>query len=359
MPRFALVAVLACACDGVGSVASDAPIARDASQRGLVRVRVSGEVERAGLTVYFQERDSTLALATRTNAAGEATGLLGPDGFVTLVVQTRPVGAWTYTGVQPGDVLDVHEPTEGIDTGEVDFGFSVFIAAAAVPPIPLKTPCGAFTMQALAEVVPLGACPDVVDLLLFEDFTEERYQFARAVDLRSPSYTFDGVFAPLETSPVKVTNVPPGFTLLTHQLVANQVPLFRVNDESVHEVITGLIETSRELPRPDGATIATELTSTDPREQHVIDWRPARVDTAFDFSAVTMRSALVHPRYEPSRTSLVWSETSGQPGNLVHARLNWEADGVLRNAQRIEEILQGLQDTGRHGEAESTAPDAP
>ena len=48
--------------------------------------------------------------------------------------------------------------------------------------------------------------------------------------------------------------------------------------------------------------------------------------------------------------------------------LRFEADGVLRNAQRIEEILQGLQDTGRHDEgggpaaepaSDPSAPDAP
>ena len=39
--------------------------------------------------------------------------------------------------------------------------------------------------------------------------------------------------------------------------------------------------------------------------------------------------------------------------------LRFEADGVLRNAQRIEEILQGLQDTGRNDAAEPPAPDAP
>src|SRR5262245_33530039 len=106
MYRFAILAALIGCGDG-RTLGSDAGEEVDASTRGIVRVKVSGFVEKGGLTVYFQEHDSTLSLATRTDASGEATGRLGPDGFVTLIAGFEPtLTMWTYAGVQPGDELE-------------------------------------------------------------------------------------------------------------------------------------------------------------------------------------------------------------------------------------------------------------
>lgn len=80
--------------------------------------------------VFHDARGEARAQAT-TDAAGRATGLVGPGGAVTVVVGTSTRALVTVLGVSPGEALVVGEPED-----EGGLGETLCTARVAVPPGP-------------------------------------------------------------------------------------------------------------------------------------------------------------------------------------------------------------------------------
>ena len=327
MYGLAIVAVLAgLGCGDGRMVGSDAEVQVDAGNRGIVRVKVTGFVEKAGLHVYFQESDSTLSLSTLTDANGVATGRLGPDGFVTLVAGREPtLTLWTYAGVQPGDELEFFEP-DVVDTQTPTESISVFASNAGAPPLTLRTSCG--VQLTIADVLPVAllmpVCSDRMDFLLE---VGQVYRYARDVnvDIVQPRVDFVGDYIEYPVSTVTVTDVPRSGTV-TQALIGQGFALETTYADA--EPANGVVTAHLGLPLPPGATLLTELDlNVDFSDQHIIDWRPATTQVEFHYGDVTVARATEAPRYDASTTSIVWSEDSGTPGNLIRATLHW-LDGM-------------------------------
>ncbi len=299
---------------------SDAAVEVDARERGIVRVKVTGFVEKRGLAVYFQDSDSSISLATQTNANGEATGRLGPDGFVTLVAGFEPtLSMWTYTGVQPGDELEFFEP-EAVDVETPVDSISIFADGAGAPPFTLRSSCGGAqtVFDPLPVAMPLALCSPRVDLLLEQG---QVYRFAKDVDLAQRRVDFEGEFVEYASSLVTMTDAPAATGFVMQSLMGQGFPLERT--DNVASVVDGELSVVLGLPLPAGGTMLTQIDFDDSLAQHVVDWRSATPQIALDYDAIEVARATQAPRYDASTTSIVWSEGVGTPGDLVRATLHW------------------------------------
>ncbi len=315
---FAVVGLIGCYDGRTGG--SDATALVDARDRGIVRVRVTGFVEKSGLAVYFQDSDSSISLATQTNANGEATGRLGPDGFVTLVAGFEPtLSMWTYTGVQPGDELEFFEP-EAVDVETPTDSISIFAEGAGAPPFTLRTSCGGAQtiFDPLPVALPLALCSPRVDLLLEQG---QIYRYAKDVDLAKRRVDFAGAFAEYATSIVTVVDAPPATGFVMQSLMGQGFPLERTDNFA--SVIDGELHVVLGLPLPAGGTVLTQVDFDDSFAQHVVDWRSATPQLELDYDAIEVARARQVPRYDASTTSIVWTEGLGTPGDLVRATLHW------------------------------------
>lgn len=317
----AIAAVLGACGDG-RMLETDAGSVVDASERGIVRVKVTGFVEKAGLRVYFQDRDSAVALATRTDANGEVAGRIGPGGFVTLVAGFEPaLELWTYTDVSPGDELEFFEP-EAINTETPTASVSIFASAAGAPPFTLRSSCGGATtlFDALPVAPLLAVCGDRMDFLLEQG---QIYRYARDVDMTQPAIRVDfpAPFIDYASSQVTVSGVPGTRVFAAQSLIGQAFELERT--EASASITDGVANLAFGLPLPENGTLLTQVDSDDLEAQHVVDWRPATAQLALAFDAVTVAPATDRPRYDATRTAIVWSEGAGTPGDLVRATLHW------------------------------------
>jgi hypothetical protein len=329
MYRRAILAVMAAGCgDGRMVAGSDGgPV--DATDRGLVQVHVTGAREKSGLRVYFQERSSSLSLATQTDDAGRARGFLGPDGFVTLVWGEEPgLTMWTYTGVQPGDELEFFEPLL-MHMETPPKSISLFADDAGKPPLTLRTSCGAalaiFDMLPVAE--PLPTCGDRMSFLLERELV---YRYARDVDVsgESPRVDFASVYADYGTTTVTVSHVPADFATITQELLDHDTPLEQAFAFPV--VSDGEFSAMLVLPHPEGSTLLTQIDPDLTEAQHVVDWRPVTSNIELAYDEIELSGATVRPRYQAATSSITWGEGAGIPGDLVRATLFWQEDERAR-----------------------------
>lgn len=319
MHRVVILAALVGCGDG-RTLGSDGGEEVDASARGIVRVKVTGFVEKAGLHVYFQERDSSLSLATRTDPNGEATGRLGPDGFVTLIAGFEPtLTVWTYTGVQPGDELEFFEP-DVVDVETPVDTISIFANSAGDPPFTLRTSCGGgqTIVDPFPVALPLALCTPRVDFLLERG---QVYRYVKDADLSQRSLYFTGEFVDYGLSTVTVKRVPGQVVFGSQTLIGQGLALEMTNAGEV--VINGDVQLRFGLPLPADGTVLTQIDIDDPRAYRIVDWRPATEQTDFVYDDANVAGAETAPRYDATSTSVVWTDGSGTPGDLVRATLHW------------------------------------
>ncbi|MFN0253048.1 MAG: hypothetical protein ACKV2T_39610 [Kofleriaceae bacterium] len=321
--RLAILAALTACYDG-GGLGSDAAVAPDARpDRGIVRVKVSGFVEKTGLRVFFQESDSSLSLSTRTDANGEATGRLGPDGFVTLVAGFEPaLTLWTYAGVQPGDELEFFEPDAVNVETPVD-SISIFANGAGDPPLTFRSSCGGAQtiFDPLPVALPVTICGPRGDFLLERG---QVYRYARDVDMTATPLVmyFIGEYLDYGLSTVTVANAPGFDAFVTQALMGQGFPLEQTSN--VGSISAGQLRVELGLPLPANGTVLTQVDFfEDPAAPHLVDWRPSAARFDLDFDAIPIAPASERPRYDPTTTSIVWSEGPGTPGDLVRATMQW------------------------------------
>ena len=210
--RVLVVATLATAA-GCGDGRTESPDAGadGTADEGLVSVRYLADAsDLAGLLVYFQNADSTIALATRTDGEGRATGFMEAGGFVTVVVPNGNL--WTYAGVAIGDDLVIDERT--LETTEQRTTFMLRVPATTGADIySLTTSCGSSDITGAQDeptVATLGNCDGVTDLLILARSSEPRpfgsnyrYLYRKDVVLAGQDMiVVEGEYAAAETSTV-------------------------------------------------------------------------------------------------------------------------------------------------------------
>ena len=168
-----LVTIAACG-DGLTET-PDAATGGNDDGHGLVSVRYLADASNlAGLLVYFQNANSGIALATRTDASGQANAWMAPGGFVTVVVPNGNL--WTYAAVKVGDELVIDERT--LETTEQRTTFLLRVPTTpGVDTHLLTTSCGSSDITG-AQDAPMpanpGNCGGITDLLITAKSSEPR-----------------------------------------------------------------------------------------------------------------------------------------------------------------------------------------
>jgi len=117
---FLVLATLAACGDNIhlaadaGADAARPPV--DAAPLPVTLTVTRGDTPMVGVRVYFQNADSSLVSAASTDANGTASAVMAPGGFVTAIDPfALPVDVAanddirTLSGVQPGDMLTLHQ----------------------------------------------------------------------------------------------------------------------------------------------------------------------------------------------------------------------------------------------------------
>lgn len=334
--RALLLAVMCAGCYG-DQIESGPDAAAPDDPRELVTLQLLADaVDLSGFPVYFQNADSSLVTATRTDGEGRARALVRPGGFVTLALPSGRM--YTYANVRGGDTLVVNEADNNTDRKEIQ---------VMLPPSPganvytLWTSCGATRLeadlieQAMPQKALLIGCGAVSDVVITASSTEPqpfgsnfRYLYRKDVPLDpSTVTTFDGEFVPQIESEVVATamrDIAPR-VVFTQQLVRDRRDLGQsrsITVDVVGNAASGRI--GRMFAPADGIT----LTRVAPQAlgvsgQTTLVWGPSGDETKIVLGERALRSYTTRPEIvEPGRVE--WTEApEGAVGDLVLLELSW------------------------------------
>lgn len=305
----------------------DAAIA-DASTAGIVRVEVRSD-PREGVLVYFQNRDSTLALATRTDAEGRANARMEPGGFATVVIGTTVM---TYVDVQPDDELVFEHFTTSIDALT-----SVRVQVPAEPNAlgyRLYSSCGMreiFGAQLQPLAISLGECGGEADMLaaVFMPSGAERTIFRDDVAIGQDTLvTFAGPYAPERIATISAMAVPPDVPLLlaSASLVRGPVALTPVRTTAI-AVADNEGTATVTMPLPESATISIHIEppqATDRGVPHVVVWQDTATMIEVPYGGDQVRSYRTRPLYDRATSMVTWSEApDGMFADGVLLQIHW------------------------------------
>lgn len=328
-----LVAALAACGDGIGAL--DGTVAPD-SPRGIVRVRVTGPDAQA-IRVIFQNADSSLVLATRTDLAGTANAFMAPGGFVTIVA---PNGfqqqIYTWFDVQPGDELALGEPFRL--PGPLAPSFRV-----TVPEDPgqqnfaLSTTCGDWALSApevLTTQIFLSGCAEQHDVLIMNSdpsFQNEHYLFVDGVTLAGAVLSLKTPFRPFDIARVEVHNVPSHlFDMgVSMMLFENGFAMQNSLRGNSFAIVGGSGAIDLPMMLPAGATVMMSMQpSFSPNgagAPRVIRWGPPQAVTSIDLAATALRPYTEPPTYLRGTHALRWSEwNAGVQADAVLVTWGWQ-----------------------------------
>lgn len=229
MRKLSLVLFLvACGDDGVRHTpdaahadgAPDSPV--DAAALPVTLTATYNGQPVAGVHVYFQNADSSVVLATTTDASGTASAVMQAGGFVTAI---NPYGAQgqddleTFAGVKPGDHLVLHralvpDATTTVNVSAPDEGvpgYSVYspcnnAGATLAPPALLLA-----TTVPVSGQISLSSCGSATDFLVVaSDGTPTDYLYAANVAIADQGNVdlTAGTYAPVTNRALTYTNLP-------------------------------------------------------------------------------------------------------------------------------------------------------
>ena len=309
--------VLLCGCgDGIDVPADGSSI--DPTP-GLVRIHVGDGI--SGARVLFQNRDSSLVLATRTGMDGSANAYMSGTGFVTVVLGGE---LWTYGGVEPGDDLRLGAPAS---TGNA-------VIDLHVPPDSdaasywLHTSCSQYQEVTGAEaggrttfLPPCAAGPADLLLITRELGFSVIAHFTARLDAElgtegAPSLIeLSGPYLPPVASRITLDDVPGsiGFLYAHQEVVGSHGPLFD-SSAFAQTVIDATSVPSVTIPMPlvPGTRLVTYLDDVGSFGSnsllHYIQWVPATADTRIDLGAAALPVIPSPPSWDPIRHAITWSE---------------------------------------------------
>lgn len=327
--RFAIWLVIAAACgDSLESAPAPDAMIQDASTDGIVRIEVRSDPKQ-GVEVFFQNRDSTLVLATRTDADGRANALMEPGGFVTAVIDTTMM---TYADVEPGDELVFERFTTATDA-LTSLRVQVPSETNATS-YRLYSSCGTreiFGAQIQALDISLGACGEEADMLAAVSLPSgaERTIFRDDVSIGPNTLvTFAPPYMPERVATVMATAVPPDVPLLLASIALVRGPVFLFPPRTTAIGVTGNEGTATvTMPIPDGATASIHLQrtqGTDPSVFHVVQWQSASTAITVPYGGDNVRSYRTRPDFDADAQQIAWEEElDGEIADGVLVQLHW------------------------------------
>ena len=347
--RAFLLALVAC---GDGGTLPDATTGSDAAARGRVTVRVHKQFDSAHDRVIFQNADSTIVLVTQLNDAGEASALMAAGGFVSVFDGTLPNALYTWTGVRPGDELDLDLRFEQVGDQVPQASLRIAPLAGALDYFVFSR-CESFTEVSPAldgPFAPFGQpCTTSTDLLLLaRDSTAQpigyRYTSQATVgapgtiDMRGPYAPFRAtaeVIGPPNTT-VSILSKLAGvfYTIGTSALITDArvtVPL------AMPDVADATMQTTAR-----SLNLTPEEDALQPSEQTAVVWGPASATTTLDLASPRLRSLASRPALDLESYTIQWTEApDGDPGDVVWVSIGLSgAQWIVIGARTDETFLR-------------------
>ncbi len=356
--------IAACAACGDGLTITDAPAVPSDDLRGLVTVQyLDVDQPVGGLRVFFQDVDSSLVLATRTQRDGTANAFMAPGGFVT-VVEADEVRLFTFAGVMPGDHLIVDRRVRH-STDQVTVTVTVPEDPGAVG-YQVRTPCGQHNFSDLWPVRGSTATLDFIvspcdgqvsDMLVMSFDTLDTsgpprgflYRPAVPIEVLS-NPTFTGPFHPPTTSTISLTNVPEPSQLFTMvQALGTKPGLFTAYGALTRGA--GWSATLR-LPIPPGATVVTRIDEQAAADRissfHLIDWGDFAAAHTIDVGGAALHPLVGRPTFEPESHTVRWREgPEGAQPDAVLVELSYTRPGLADIAAWRMIAPHGAETTAR------------
>jgi hypothetical protein len=309
----------------------------------------------SGLTVYFQNADSSLVSDTKTGDDGKASAVMAAGGFVTVIesVMTQsgsgsgngPTQLATFAGVKPGDNL--HDDLGGMATEIASITFDVSVPNEQVGNEyllystcggrislgqgtgPVASARGLHSRVAVAEpvtnTVTLSGCNGTADLLVLSqdgDHVTTGWQYKSDVavaDGMAISLTAD--YQPPVDTTFDYTKVPDTISglMVSRELHTAHGSLYL--GDSVFTDLNGTEATATiAMPAPPGVSMLT--TSTDQPtsgngQQTFLAWGPATASYALPYGDVALEGYATRPRLDAASHAITWTANPGVAADLV------------------------------------------
>lgn len=311
----------------------------DAPPPEPVSITITDEGQpQAGVTVYFQNPDSTVVATEETDSTGTATAVLYEGGYVTAVnpyVVTAGLPAnflRTFGGVKPGDhlLLNNAPPPSSFQItldGPTASGLTRFYQ--------VTTSCG----TAENIVVPLGGTGDKsahgdltlhncgattdIQIVSFNTGGEATGSIYVADKAVSPGATVQvtGPFASVPTRTYTLTNVPTTVSEfhITDTLASTKGTLAILADDATGAG-TGTSTMSMKMPTFTNASSMVEAVASFNRNKHtLLEWGPYSETYTRDAGAWVLKGFASDPTYSEATHAVTWTETpDGVSPDFVH-----------------------------------------
>lgn len=323
MRKLSLVLFLvACGDDGVRHT-SDAPHPSDGApdspaDAAVQPVTFAAVLDRQpvmGVHVYFQNADSSVVLATTTDATGTASAVMAAGGYVTAVdpfggVQQDELD--TFVGVKPGDHLlltrsDVETATQVTVQAPDDSAMTSFYAYSPcnVSGTQLNPPPQSLLATPVSAQMTLNNCGATTDFLVLASNGSGTSEFLYAptqpivdqgtVDLTASTY------APATSRTITYTNVP-ALRSMTQQadLLGPSGPVFEFLTETPSDTIDPSITFN--VPLFTGAVdvLQTYFNYKQYSQQTTVDWGQLGSAATIDMAARALNEFTGPPTFDPS-----------------------------------------------------------
>jgi hypothetical protein len=285
----------------------------------------------AGVQVYFQNADSTVVLATTTDATGTASAVMQAGGYVTAVKPYTPPAFGgtpsdeidTFSGVKPGDHLVLNLPITST-------AITVTVTADADPAatsLTVFTPCGAQQLaQAGSGVAPtatfsLTNCGTATDFLVvsYDQNSQPLDMFAALAKPIADGATIDltgTAYAAVPTRTFTYTDPPANVESFS----------FDDNERDAQGAVFGFSgfagSGGATYPVPTFTNAVSAVIATffpgGPNEEVLADWGPFAPTYTTDVLARELPLFLGNPAFDPATHTLSFGEEAeGAPPDFV------------------------------------------
>lgn len=336
-----LVGVLAGCGDGIAL--PDATVLED-----VPRERVTVEVRSArvgsGARLTFQDRDSQVIAATKTDGDGRGNAYVPSTiEFVTIELEDRSdiPTRWMYTiqDVSPGDhvVLD-----DGTLSSSIAFIATLPREPREFPALTLHTPCGVFfeIQPEVATDITLTSCGPVADMLVTSDQNTFVYRPDVAI-VDGGSVSITGEYQPFVARHLRVTELPPStFQVRVSQTLLDGSRALYSPFETFASVDPNQRTADATLFTPDWpeARVLTRVLESNSNigTRAMYTWGPRTEPHEIDVSPDRVRSLLTFPTFQPETNVVSWLETDqGRVPDAALLSLQWTVDdrGTFTNVE--------------------------
>jgi len=337
-----------------GPVFPDAP---DAATDGPVKLTITvGTTPQEGVTVYFQNADSSVVSATSTDASGVATAVMEPGGFVTAVNPfpgraqgiSVPKDLRTFAGVKPGDQLVLHandpnpvgitfdlattrEPTGNAASYQLlapclspSFGLDITNGASGSSGSGSGTPGGSITLFGCTSPTDLTVVTRDGNGLLLNGFSVPNVDISTGtVDLTSSGYTA------VESANFNFTNLPDDFSNMEvagYQLTPHGIAFETFDFNPVTSNAASALNQLRPAILNAQQVTFSRFSGPSLAFFDVLEWGPATTDYTLSGANLFVHEYATSPAWDFGINGVLWTtdNTAGKQPDFVRLRASFQ-----------------------------------